>query len=191
MISFFNKITEKTPTLAFFSDDKLNIGHLKKSISSDLYLKISNFLKKNKPDIKRKIHVFNISDELKCYLIICNVKQSKIFEINSLGANFKQTINPEKNIKSLNLIGNLDFISDKKKSSNFLLEFLLQIQKSSFPSPALFSPLPAFPELFLSSTYPGNGCNKSQPYGFQIFYCKQVQDCNMCLIDWELAFQHV
>ena len=23
MISFFNKITEKTPTLAFFSDDKL------------------------------------------------------------------------------------------------------------------------------------------------------------------------
>ena len=88
--------------------------------------------KENKPDIKRKIHVFNISDELKCYLIICNVKQSKIFEINSLGANFKQTINPEKNIKSLNLIGNLDFISDKKKSSNFLLEFLYGFELKSY-----------------------------------------------------------
>ena len=111
--TFFSKLTSN---LVFFSDEKLNLNDIKKTITKEELTYIHDLTKKH--DLKKKIFVFEINSK-KTIVIVKIKKNTKESEIESLGAEFYRKVCHGKKI-------NYYIISDsiEKQYKNFLIHFL-------------------------------------------------------------------
>jgi len=96
--------------LVFFVDEKFNINHLKKYISSSEYLYINDLLKNS--DLKKNILSFELNSKKKIFLISIK-KDLKDFDLENLGAEFYNRINYG---KKNHFIVNTDSIINKQKN---------------------------------------------------------------------------
>ncbi len=101
MIKFNNKFNPESENLGFFLSENLQINN-DKQLSGELKAKLNSFLSKNKKN-KQNILTYNLNANQKCFFIIIK-KKLQTYEINNLGAELKLKINPEKNIKNLNIL---------------------------------------------------------------------------------------
>ena len=124
-INHFKKITRKSSTnLVMFSDDKFNNGSLKKYLSSSELSYIGDLLKIS--DLKKNLLIFDVSSKKK--IILISIKNnSKLSDIEKLGAEFYSKVNYGKNseylIYSDSLVGN---------NNNFLGHFLHGLKLKSY-----------------------------------------------------------
>ena len=102
--------------VVLFVNDKFDIHHLRKHVTSNEFKYISDLIKNE--DTKRKFLVFRISSKKTIFLIAAK-KDSKNFEFENLGAKFFDKI---KNTKLKNYIINTETLNYKLK--NFLGYFL-------------------------------------------------------------------
>ena len=125
------KINYKNSTLknpsnnqVLFVDEKFNINPLKKYLSNSEFSYISDLLKTS--DLNKNLFVFEVSSKKKIVLI--SIKDnSKISDIESLGAEFYGRINYGKNSE---YFINSDSIISKNK--NFLGHFLYGLKLKSY-----------------------------------------------------------
>ena len=126
-INYKSSNNKKKPTnLVLFVDEKFNIMNLKKYISNNEFLYISDLLKKS--DLKKKLLIFEINSKKKIILVSIK-KDIKINEVENLGAEFYAYINyGEKN----SYLVNIDTIDSK--ISNLIGYFLhgLKLKSSEF-----------------------------------------------------------
>jgi leucyl aminopeptidase len=107
-INYSKKISNKSSdNLVLFANEKFNINHLKKYISTAEFSYINDLLKTS--DLKKNMFVFEINSKKKIILISIK-KDLKSFDIENLGAEFYGRINHGKNseyfINSDSTIGN-------------------------------------------------------------------------------------
>ena len=124
-INHLKKITQKSSTnLVMFSDDKFNNGSLKKYLSSSELSYIGDLLKIS--DLKKNLLIFDVSSKKK--IILISIKNnSKLSDIEKLGAEFYSKVNYGKNseylIYSDSLVGN---------NNKFLGHFLHGLKLKSY-----------------------------------------------------------
>jgi len=124
-ISYKNSLTKgNTTNLILFVDEKFNILHLKKYISSSEYTFILDLIKTK--DTKKKILTFDINSKRKIILVSLK-KNSKSSDLENLGANFVDLI---KNYKQNEYNLNSDSISNN--FSNLVGYFLHGIKLKSY-----------------------------------------------------------
>ena len=110
-ISYKNTLSKaNTTNLIFFVDEKYNILHLKKYISSSEYSFILDLIKTK--DTKKKILTFDINSKRKIILVSLK-KNSKSSDVENLGANFVDLL---KNFKQNEYNLNTDFVSNNLKN---------------------------------------------------------------------------
>ncbi|PDH21428.1 MAG: leucyl aminopeptidase [Pelagibacterales bacterium MED-G42] len=124
-INYKSSNNKKKPTnLVLFVDEKFNIMNLKKYISNNEFLYISDLLKKS--DLKKKLLIFEINSKKKIILVSIK-KDIKINEVENLGAEFYAYINyGEKN----SYLVNIDTIDSK--ISNLIGYFLHGLKLKSY-----------------------------------------------------------
>ena len=115
---------KKATNLVLFVDEKFNIKGLKKYISTNEFLYISDLLKTN--DLNKDLLFFEINSKKNLFLVSIK-KDIKILEIENLGAKFHSYINYDKN---RDFVINLDTIS--KKLENFIGHFLHGLKLRSY-----------------------------------------------------------
>ena len=115
---------KKATNLVLFVDEKFNIKGLKKYISTNEFLYISDLLKTN--DLNKDLLFFEINSKKNLFLVSIK-KDIKILEIENLGAKFHSYINYDKN---RDFIINLDTISNKLE--NFIGHFLHGLKLRSY-----------------------------------------------------------
>ena len=130
MINFTNKFDVKSNNIAFFISNKLEFKNNAK-LSSSNYIKVSSFLKKVSNANEKKILSFDLSENQRCFFIVVK-KSIFIHEINSLGANFKLTINSDKSIKKVNIFCKLNFKIKNYTEENFIHEFSYGYELKSY-----------------------------------------------------------
>ena len=130
MINFTNKFELKSNNIAFFIPEKLEFKNNSK-LSSSNYIKISSFLNKTGNANEKKIISFDLSENQRCFFIVVK-KSIFIHEINSLGANFKLTINSDKSIKKANIFCKLNFKIENFTEENFIHEFCYGYELKSY-----------------------------------------------------------
>jgi len=130
MINYNSKFNSKAENIAFFISEDLNFNNHSKlpNISNT---KIISFLKKNKNLKEKKIFSFDLNENQKCYFVVINKKIS-VHEINALGANFKNYINSNKNIKNVNFFGKLNFKIENISEEKFINEFSYGFELKSY-----------------------------------------------------------
>ena len=90
-INYSNKLSSKSSTnLVLFTDEKFNIGSLKKHFSNSEFSYISDLLKNS--DLKKELLFFEINSTKTVFLVSIK-KDIKISEIENLGAKFHSYIN--------------------------------------------------------------------------------------------------
>tara|TARA_B100000579_G_scaffold432658_1_gene449889 strand:+ start:80 stop:1531 length:1452 start_codon:yes stop_codon:yes gene_type:complete len=104
MISFNSKFNSKADNIGFFIHKELKFKQ-NKIPSKEIGSKIDFFLKKISKSNKSEILSFDLSQKQKCFLFIIK-KNLETYEINNLGATFKNNIKSEKNIKNINIFAN-------------------------------------------------------------------------------------
>ncbi len=72
-----------------------------------------------------------MNENQKCYFVVINKKIS-VHEINALGANFKNFINSNKNIKNVNFFGKLNFKIENISEEKFINEFSYGFELKSY-----------------------------------------------------------
>ena len=93
-INYKNSISKKVSSnLIFFVDEKFDLSGLKTNIPKNEYSYISELLKIN--DLKKNILFFKINSKKTIYLLSLK-KDTKISDLESLGANFIDFINHDK-----------------------------------------------------------------------------------------------
>ncbi len=124
-INYRSSNNKKKPTnLVLFVDEKFNIMNLKKYISKNEFLYISDLLKKS--DLKKKLLIFEVNSKKKIILVSIK-KDIKINEVENLGAEFYAYINyGEKN----SYLVNIDTI--ESKISNLIGYFLHGLKLKSY-----------------------------------------------------------
>ena len=96
--------------LVLFTNEKFNIGNLKKYVSNSEFSYISDLLKTR--DLKKDLLIYEVSSQKKIVLI--SLKNNlKNFEIENLGAKFYKQINNGKNSE---YFVNSDTITGKQKN---------------------------------------------------------------------------
>ena len=130
MINYNSKFNSKAENIAFFISEDLNFNNHSKlpNISNT---KIISFLRKNKNLKEKKIFSFDLNENQKCYFVVINKKIS-VHEINALGANFKNYINSNKNIKNVNFFGKLNFKIENISEEKFINEFSYGFELKSY-----------------------------------------------------------
>jgi len=118
--------SNKLPSVnqVLFSDDIFNIKNLRKYLSNSEFDYINDLLKTS--DLKKNLFVFEVNSKKKI-VIISIKKNSKIFDIENLGAEFFTKVNYGKNSQYL-------IISDSilSKNKNFLGYFLHGFKLKSY-----------------------------------------------------------
>mgnify|MGYP001272552253 CR=1 FL=1 len=111
-INYLKKSSSKSSAnLALFTNEKFKIDDLKKYLSNSEFSYINDLLKTS--DLKKKLFVFEVSSKKKIVLISIK-NNSKISDVESLGADFYGRINYGKN--SEYFINSDSIISKHKKS---------------------------------------------------------------------------
>jgi leucyl aminopeptidase len=124
-INYLKKVAGKSSgNLILFTDEKFNIGNLKKYISNTEFSYIKDLLKTS--DLKKSIFVFEINSKKKIMLISIK-KELKSFDIENLGAQFYSYINYGKNSE---YFINSDSIADKPE--NLIGHFLHGLKLKSY-----------------------------------------------------------
>jgi len=119
-----NGSTKAFLNLILFVDEKYNISPLKKHISNNEFLYISDLLKNS--DLKKDILSFNVNSKKTIFLVSIK-KDLKICEIENLGAKFHSHINYE---KKKDYYVNIDTI--KTNIKNFAGYFVHGIKLKSY-----------------------------------------------------------
>ena len=110
-INHLKKITQKSATnLVLFSDDKFHNGNFKKYLSSSECSYIEDLIKIS--DLKKNLLVFEVSSKKKIVLISIK-KNSKLSDIEKLGAEFYSRVNYGKNSEYLIFTESLDGNNNK------------------------------------------------------------------------------
>jgi leucyl aminopeptidase len=130
IINYTNKFDFKATNIAFFISEELNFKNNTK-LSNLFNLKITTYLKKNKSLAEKQILSFDLTESQKCFFIVVN-KKITTHEINSLGANFKNFINKNKGIKSVNIFSKLNFKLDNFSEDKFVNEFSYGFELKSY-----------------------------------------------------------
>ena len=124
-INYSNSLSKKNLTnKLFFIDESLGINQLKKFISTNEYLYVSDLLK-NK-DYKKKVSLFELSSNQSIILIKIK-KNIKNYEIENLGGDFFNFI---KGLEKKDFIINSDYVSTKIK--NLIGYFLHGVKLKSY-----------------------------------------------------------
>jgi len=124
-INYKNSASKKASSnLVLFVDEKFNIDSLKKHISNDEFLYISDLLKTN--DLKKDLLFFEINSKKTIFLVSIK-KDVKTSDVESLGAKFHSYINYK---KKQDYYVNSDTINSKIK--NFVGYFLHGIKLKSY-----------------------------------------------------------
>ena len=124
-INYKSSNNKKKPTnLVLFVDEKFNIMNLKKYISNNEFLYISDLLKKS--DLKKKLLIFEINSKKKIILVSIK-KDIKINEVENLGAEFYAYINYG---EKKSYLVNIDTIDSK--ISNLIGYFLHGLKLKSY-----------------------------------------------------------
>ncbi len=124
-INFLNKSLNKlTTNLVLFTDEKFNIGNLKKYFSSQEFSYISDLIKTS--DIKKNLMVFELNSKKKIVLISIK-KNLKVSSIENLGSELYTKIDIKKNSEYF-------LVSDSilSKQENFLSLFLHGMKLRSY-----------------------------------------------------------
>ena len=124
-IGYSNKSQSKSRSnLILFTNDKFNISGLKKNISNNEFLYISDLLKNS--DFKKNLLVFEINSKKK--IILVSIKNNlKISEIEIFGAELFGRLSKEKNIEY-----SLNTDSVVGKYDNFVGHFLHGLKLKSY-----------------------------------------------------------
>ena len=124
-IDYKSGVSKKTSSnLVLFTNEKFNIGNLKKYVPNSEFSYISDLLKTR--DLKKDLFIYEVSSKKKIVLI--SLKNNlKNFEIENLGAKFYKQINKGKNSE---YIVNSDTISGKQK--NLIGHFLHGLKLKSY-----------------------------------------------------------
>ena len=130
IINYTNKFDFKAANIGFFISEELNFKNNTK-LSNLLNSKIITYLKKNKDLAEKQILSFDLTESQKCFFIVVN-KKITTHEINSIGANFKNFINKNKNIKSINIFSKLNFKLDNFSEDKFVNEFSYGFELKSY-----------------------------------------------------------
>ena len=130
IINYTNKFDFKAANIGFFISEELNFKNNTK-LSNLLNSKIITYLKKNKDLAEKQILSFDLTESQKCFFIVVN-KKITTHEINSLGANFKNFINKNKGIKSVNIFSKLNFKLDNFSEDKFVNEFSYGFELKSY-----------------------------------------------------------
>jgi len=110
--------------VVLFTDEKFNLGGLKKYFSNYEFSYISDLLKNS--DLKKDLHIFRINSKKTIFLVSIK-KDIKTSDVENLGAKFHGYINYD---KKNDYVVNSDTISTKLK--NFLGYFLHGIKLKSY-----------------------------------------------------------
>ena len=119
-----SKFNRSSSNLIFFVEEKFNITSLKKYISNNEFLYISDILKKS--DLKKDILFFEINHKKTIFLVSIK-KDIKISDIENLGAKFHSYINYD---RKNDYFVNSDSASSEIK--NFVGYFLHGIKLKSY-----------------------------------------------------------
>ena len=124
-INYKNSIIKKNLTnLVLFVDENFNIGGLKKYISNNEFLYVSDLLKNR--DLKKNLLIFAINSRKTIFLVSIK-KDIKISDVENLGAKFHSYINYD---KKKEYFINSDTINSKIK--NFVGYFLHGLKLKSY-----------------------------------------------------------
>jgi leucyl aminopeptidase len=124
-INYSNKsISKSSANLVFFTDEKFNIGNLKKYISSNEFSYTDDLLKES--DLKKNMFIFEVNSKKKIVLISIK-KDLRSFDIENLGSEFYGRVNYGKNSE---YFINSDSISSKYE--NFMCHFLHGLKLKSY-----------------------------------------------------------
>jgi leucyl aminopeptidase len=118
------KPNKSSSNQVLFVDEKFNISNLKKYLSNTELSYINDLLKTS--DLKKNMFLFEINSKKKIMLISIK-KDSKIFDVENLGAEFYRRINYGKNSE---YFINSDTATDKHKS--FISHFLHGLKLKSY-----------------------------------------------------------
>ena len=119
-----NSSNKNSNNLVLFTDDRLNLSHLKRYISKLEFTYIKDLLKTN--DLKNNLFIFKLSSKKK--IVLVSVKKNiTSSDIENLGAEFYKTVNHGK--KSEYFINSDSLINNDK---NFIGHFLHGLKLKSY-----------------------------------------------------------
>ena len=131
MINFVKNFNTEKANLGFFVSEESNFSNLDK-IDLNLKKTISQFLNNHKKTSEgKKIFSLDLSIKQKIFLILVK-KNLKTFEINQLGADFKNIISNEKNITEVSFYADLNFLKNKELEKNVIKEFAYGFELKSY-----------------------------------------------------------
>ena len=124
-INYSNKpISKSSANLVFFTDEKFNIGNLKKYISSNEFSYTDDLLKES--DLKKNMFIFEVNSKKKIVLISIK-KDLRSFDIENLGSEFYGRVNYGKNSEYF-----INSESISSKYENFMCHFLHGLKLKSY-----------------------------------------------------------
>jgi leucyl aminopeptidase len=124
-INYLNELSNKTSAnVVLFTDEKFNIGSLKKYISNSEFSYVSDLLKNS--DLKKNLLFFEVNSKKTVFLVSIK-KDIKISDIENLGAKFHSYINYD---KKKEYFVNSDTINNKIK--NFVGYFIHGLKLKSY-----------------------------------------------------------
>ena len=131
MINFVKNFNTEKANLGFFVSEESNFSNLDK-IDLNLKKTISQFFNNHKKTSEgKKIFSLDLSIKQKIFLILVK-KNLKTFEINQLGADFKNIISNEKNITEVSFYADLNFLKNKELEKNVIKEFAYGFELKSY-----------------------------------------------------------
>ena len=131
MINFVKNFNSEKANLGFFVSEESNFSNLDK-IDLNLKKTISQFFNNHKKASEgKKIFSLDLSIKQKIFLILVK-KNLKTFEINQLGADFKNIISNEKKITEVSFYADLSFLKNKELEKNVINEFAYGFELKSY-----------------------------------------------------------
>ena len=131
MINFVKNFNTEKANLGFFVSEDSNFSNLDR-IDLNLKKTISQFFNNHKKASEgKKIFSLDLSIKQKIFLILVK-KNLKTFEINQLGADFKNIISNEKKITEVFFYADLSFLKNKELEKNVINEFAYGFELKSY-----------------------------------------------------------
>jgi len=131
MINFVKNFNTEKANLGFFVSEDSNFSNLDR-IDLNLKKTISQFFNNHKKASEgKKIFSLDLSIKQKIFLILVK-KNLKTFEINQLGADFKNIISNEKKITEVSFYADLSFLKNKELEKNVINEFAYGFELKSY-----------------------------------------------------------
>jgi len=131
MINFVKNFNTEKANLGFFVSEDSNFSNLDR-IDLNLKKTISQFFNNHKKASEgKKIFSLDLSIKQKIFLILVK-KNLKTFEINQLGADFKNIISNKKKITEVFFYADLSFLKNKELEKNVINEFAYGFELKSY-----------------------------------------------------------